>query len=82
MKKLRENGVDTDGLWQARSKNSYLSRNVKRFRRGLVFKAHRRVYHSTLGLRVIEKKRRKKAGVMKKLRENGVDTDGLWQAEP
>jgi len=33
-------------------------RNVKRFRGGLVFKAHRRVYHSTLGLRVIKKKRR------------------------
>jgi len=31
-----------------------------RFRGGLVFKAHRRVYHSTLGLRVIQK--RKKMG--------------------
>jgi len=30
---------------------------VKRFRGGLVFKAHRRLYHSTLGLRVIKKKR-------------------------
>jgi len=29
---------------------------VKRFRGGLVFKAHRLVYHSTLGLRVIKKK--------------------------
>jgi len=28
---------------------------VQRFRGGLVFKAHRRVYHSTLGLRVIKK---------------------------
>jgi len=27
-----------------------------RFRRGLVFKAHRLLYHSTLGLRVIKKK--------------------------
>jgi len=33
------------------------SRNVKRFRGGLVFKAHRLLYHSTLGLRVIKKKR-------------------------
>ena len=33
-----------------------LSRNVKRFRGGLVFKAHRLVYHSTLGLIVIKKK--------------------------
>jgi len=31
------------------------------FRGGLVFKAHRLVYHSTLGLRVIKKK--KKVGV-------------------
>ena len=31
--------------------------NVKRFRGGLVSKAHGLVYHSTLGLRVIKKKR-------------------------
>ena len=31
--------------------------NVKRFRGGLVFKAHRLLYHSTLGLRVIKRKR-------------------------
>jgi len=30
------------------------------FRGGLVFKAHRLVYHSTLGLRVIKKKKKKK----------------------
>ena len=29
---------------------------MKRFRGGPVFKAHRLVYHSTLGLRVIKKK--------------------------
>ena len=34
-------------------------RNVKRFRGGLVFKAHRRLYHSTPGLRVIKKKKTK-----------------------
>ena len=33
-----------------------LHRNVKRFRGGLVFKAHRLLYHSTLGVRVIKKK--------------------------
>jgi len=33
-------------------------RNVKRFRRGLVFKAHRWLHHSTLGSRVIKKKKR------------------------
>jgi len=31
---------------------------VQRFQGGLVFKAHRRVYHSTLGLRVIKKKKK------------------------
>ena len=31
-------------------------RNVKRFREGLVFKALRLLYHSTLSLRVIKKR--------------------------
>ena len=31
---------------------------MKRSRGGLVFKAHRLLYHSTLGLRVIKKKKR------------------------
>jgi len=35
------------------------SRNVKRFRGGLVFEAHRLLYHSTLGSRVIKKKKKK-----------------------
>ena len=35
-----------------------LHRNVQRFRGGLVFKAHSHLYHSTLGLRVIKKKKR------------------------
>ena len=39
-------GVDGEGPY-----------HVKRFRGGLVFKAHRPVYHSTLGLRVIKKKK-------------------------
>ena len=33
-------------------------RNVQQFRGGLVFKAHGLLYHSTLGLRLIKKKRR------------------------
>ena len=37
-----------------------LYRNVQRFRGVLVFKAHRLLYHSTLGLRVITKKRPRK----------------------
>jgi len=32
-----------------------LYRNVQWFRGGLVFKAHRPVYHSTLGVRVTKK---------------------------
>ena len=35
-----------------------LCRNVELFRGGLVFKAHRLLYRSTLGSRVIKKKRR------------------------
>jgi len=35
-----------------------LRSNVKRFRRGLVFEALRRLYHSTLGLLVIKKKKK------------------------
>ena len=34
-----------------------LYRNMQRFRGGLVFKTHRLVYYSTLGRRVIKKKR-------------------------
>ena len=34
-----------------------LYRHVRRFRGRLVFKAHKLLYHSTLGLRVIKKKK-------------------------
>ena len=34
-----------------------LRRNVRRFRGGLVFEAHRLVHHSTLGLIIIKKKK-------------------------
>ena len=34
-----------------------LDKNVQRFRGGIVFKAHRLLYHSTEGLRVIKRKR-------------------------
>jgi len=39
-----------------------LGRNVKRIQGGLVFKAHRLLYHSTLGSRVIKKKRSARSG--------------------
>jgi len=35
-----------------------LHSNVKRFQGGLVFKAHRWLYHSTLGSREIKKKKK------------------------
>jgi len=54
-----------------------LSRNVKRFRGGLVFKAHRRVYHSTLGLRVIKNKRRRSLKASRSTRTSKVPARGL-----
>ena len=45
-------------LFPARSRAACFQSNVKRFRGGLVLKTHRPVYHSTLGLIVIKKKRR------------------------
>ena len=39
-----------------------LCRTVERFRGGLVLKAHRLVYHSTLGSRVIKKKKEVEGG--------------------
>jgi len=44
------------GFWGLGSREQLLSRNVKQFRGRLVFKAHRPLYHSTLGLRVIKKR--------------------------
>jgi len=41
-----------------REASSVSHQSALRFRGGLVFKAHRLLYHSTLGLRVIKKKKR------------------------
>jgi len=54
-------------------KEQLLRRNVKRFRGGLVFKAHRLVYHPTLGWRVIKKKKK----IYKVLLPSGKSL-GLW----
>ena len=43
------------------------------FRGGLVFKAHRLLYYSTLGLRVIKKKQK----YLPRPRGGGVDVEGL-----
>ena len=47
------------GVWGL---EQLLSRNVKRFQGVLVFKAHRILYHSTLGLRVIKREREHRRG--------------------
>ena len=47
-------------------------KNVKRFRGGLVFKAHRLLYHSTQGLRVIKKKTRTSRRVYPHLFQQGA----------
>ena len=51
-------GSCTD-CYSSQLKNNY--RKVQRFRGGLVLKARRLLYHSTLGLRVIKKKKEKGA---------------------
>jgi len=43
-------------LYASYPQEEQLYRNVQRFPGGLVFKVHRRVYHSTPGLRVTKKK--------------------------
>ena len=48
----------SDTLISVSVQEQLLRRNIKRFRGGLVFKAHRRLYHSTPGWRVVTKKRR------------------------
>jgi len=51
----RETGLGRQAIEGVRNR---LEQNaLLRFRDGLVFKAHRLLYHSTLGLRVIEKKK-------------------------
>ena len=64
------------GLWFG--KGVGYRRNVQRFRRGLLCEAHRRVYHSTLGWRVIKKYR--KALARGGRGRGGFDcrVDGVW----
>jgi len=51
-------------------------RNVQRFRGGLVFKVHRLLYHPTLGLRVIKKKKK-----FQGLHDEGWELAGAEQYE-
>ena len=54
---LRESGGELCRSVQFSIEERLLYRNVQRFRDGLVFKAHRLLHHSALGLRVIKKKK-------------------------
>jgi len=58
--------------------------DVQQFRGGLVFKAHRRVYHSTLGLRVIKKKKKLEEDPLEDFRRVGrpQEEDGDVMASP
>ena len=49
-----------DAVWSIEKRP--LRRNVKRFQAGLVSKAHSLLYHSTLGSRVIKKKKKIRVG--------------------
>jgi len=50
---VKPNRLRRDWVWV----EPLLHRNVQRFRGGLLFKAHRLLYHSTLGFRVMKKKK-------------------------
>ena len=47
-------------LQEGERKEQLLCRNLTRFRGGLVFKAHRLVYHSNLGSKEVKKKEQRK----------------------
>ena len=49
-----------------------ISRNVGRFRGGLVFKAHSLFHHSTLGARVIKKQKKRRTPVVRKASLSGL----------
>ena len=55
-------------------------RNVKRLRGGLVVKARRLVYHSTLGLRAIKKKRRDGNGLSAQFGQEISSEPSVWRA--
>ena len=63
-------GVQDSGFEQL------LSRNVERFRGGLVSKAHRLLCHSTVGSKAIKKKKKKKKK-KKSPPTSGVGVQGL-----
>ena len=54
---MRKRGKNKRHNLEEKDGRKILRKKVKRFRGGLVFKAPRRAYHSTLGSRVMEKKK-------------------------
>ena len=58
------------------------SQNVKRFRGGLSFQAHRLSYHSTLGLRVMKEKRRRFGGDRAEWYHFGVELTQILSQSP
>jgi len=84
-------GAEGDGVPEAacgalvvaRTPHQGASGAVNRFRGGLVFKARRRVYHSTPGSRVIKKKKVKggAAGALVAARAPRQGAPGEWQRE-
>ena len=64
MGKEVSNRVLGSGFGSSQARDRLLHINVQLFRGGLVFKAHRLLYHSTLGLRVIKKKTKDGVGAL------------------
>jgi len=54
---------------------------VKRFRGGIVFKAHRLLYHSILGLRAIQKKKKKKRAARRRCPGVGGAVERIWHRQ-
>ena len=68
--RVQQAGVQKVGVQEA--EEQLLRRIVKRFRGGLVFKTHGLLYHSTLGSRVLKKKRKRVDVVWRRLWRSGV----------
>ena len=67
-------GALVEGVVDGCDEEGLLRRNVKRFRGGLVFKAHGLVYHSIPGLRIIKEKKKKRRGGTAERLEKGIQT--------
>jgi len=57
-----------------------LRRNAKRFRGGLVFKAHRLLYHATRGLRVKKKKKKNQLSIVDRGDTSYACLNHIWRS--